>query len=122
MTGVELHYQELNLIQVLDVLREGGVAHLALAGKGRPYVVPVMFQLEMRGTEPVLHLASPAEGRKMSVLQANDRVCLEIMRPACAWIDTVLAEGRGMIRSCEGGAEVLVLPETITGRRFFRPA
>lgn len=117
----ELTFQELNLMQILDVLRPGGVAHLALSGDGQPYVIPLAFQLEMQGMRPILHLASPAQGRKMDILRGNDRVCLEIELPGCAWIDTVLVEGRATVGAIQGGAEIRVQPHKLTGRRFFRP-
>ena len=41
-----LRYQELNLLQMLDVLRGASLAHLALSDGGRPYVVPMAYQLE----------------------------------------------------------------------------
>lgn len=116
----ELRYQELNLIQILDVLRPGGVARLGLCQDGQPYVVPLAFQLEARGAQLILHLASPAAGRKMDILRRNARVCLEIEQQACAWLDTVLVEGRAAIGAVqEGGVLLRVLPEEVTGRRFF---
>lgn len=116
----ELHYQELNLMQVLDVLREGGIARLALSQDGQPYAVPVAFQLEVRRTRPVLHLASPAAGRKVDILRKNARVCLEVERPAAAWFDVVLAEGRATLGAEEnGGMEIAIYPEGLSGRRFF---
>lgn len=118
----ELRYQELNLLQILDVLRPGGVARLALSEDGQPYVVPMVFQLEVQRAQPILHLVSPAAGRKMAILRGNDRVCLEIERPDCAWTDIVLAEGRatiGMVQ--EEGVDLRVHPHTLSGRRFFQP-
>lgn len=117
----ELHYQELNLMQILDVLRKGGVARLAVSQDHKPYVVPMAFQLEMQGMRPILHLASPAKGRKVDILRSNDRVCLEIELPSCAWIDTVLVEGRATVDAIQGGVEIRVQPHSMTGRRFFRP-
>lgn len=116
----EVHYQELNLMQILDVLRPGGVARLALSEDGQPYVVPMFFQLEVRGRQLILHLASPASGRKLRILRGNDRVCLEVEQPACAWFDVVLAEGRATVGAAsEPGVELLVYPRVLSGRRFF---
>lgn len=116
----ELHYQELNLLQILDVLRPGGVARLALSEDGQPYVVPMLFQLEVRGTQLIFHLASPANGRKLRILQSNDRVCLEVEQPACAWYDVVIAEGRALLCTTEEpGVELLIYPSSLSGRRFF---
>lgn len=116
----DLRYQEMNLMQILDVLREGGVARLALSEDGQPYVVPMLFQLEVRRAQPILHLASPATGRKMDILHRNDKVCLEVERPGCAWFEVVLAEGRATLGATqEPGAEICVHPHTLSGRRFF---
>ena len=120
---LEVAYQELNLMQIMDILRDGGVARVALCQDGRPYVVPMAFQLEVAGTQPVLHLASPAAGRKMTILRGNDRVCLEVERTSCAWIDTVIIEGRAEAGAAvQGGVLWRVVPQRITGRRFFLPA
>lgn len=119
----EVHYQELNLMQILDVLRAGGIARLGLSGDGQPYVIPMVFQLEVQRTRPVLHLASPAAGRKMTILQGNNRVCLEVERPGCAWFDVVLAEGHATQSAAqEPGAEIRLYPHTLSGRRFFLPS
>lgn len=116
----ELHYQELNLMQILDVLREGGIARLALSEDGRPYVIPMIFQLEVHKAQPILHLASPAAGRKMDILRSNDLVCLEMERPGCAWHDVVLAEGHAVPdKAQEAGVHIRVYPHTLSGRRFF---
>lgn len=116
----ELCYQELNLVQILDVLRPGGIARLGLSQDGQPYVVPMAFQLEARGTQLILHLASPDKGRKMEILRQNDRVCLEVERQACAWIDIVIIEGYAAIGLKEhGGVLLSVHPRTMSGRRFF---
>jgi len=116
----DLRYQEMNLMQILDVLREGGVARLALSEDGQPYVVPMLFQLEVRRAQPILHLASLATGRKMDILHRNDKVCLEVERPGCAWFEVVLAEGRATLGATqEPGTEICVHPHTLSGRRFF---
>ena len=116
----EIHYQELNLMQILDVLREGSIARLALSMDGQPYVVPMACQLEMQQVQPILHLASPVAGRKMDILHQNDRVCLEMERPGCAWFDVVLAEGRAALGATqEEGVHIRVYPHALSGRRFF---
>lgn len=116
----EIHYQELNLMQILDILREGGIARLALSMDGQPYVVPMAFQLEVQRVQPILHLASPSAGRKMDILRQNDQVCLEVERPGVAWFDVVLAEGRATLGAAqEEGAHIRVYPHMLSGRRFF---
>ena len=116
-----LRYQELNLLQMLDVLRSASLAHLALSDGAQPYVVPMAYQLEVRGSEALLHLVSPEDGRKIATLRRNDRVCLEIDLPACAWMDTVLVEGRATSGMAEPGraVEVVVSVMHMSGRRYF---
>ena len=78
-------------------------------------------ELHQRGSEVLLHLVSPEAGRKIATLRRNDRVCLEIDLPACAWMDTVLAEGRATAGMAEPGraVEVVVSVERLSGRRYF---
>lgn len=119
----QLRYQALNLMQVFDVLRHASIARLAVAEDGRPYVVPVAFQLEVKDAEIILHMVSLPEGRKMNALRGNDRVCVEIDLPSCAWVDTVLVEGRATVGLAEPGKaiELRVAAERTSGRRFFLP-
>ena len=49
-----LRYQELNLLQMLDELRGASLAHLALSDGAQPYLVPMAYQLEVRGSEVLL--------------------------------------------------------------------
>lgn len=119
----ELHYQELNLLQIFDVLRHARIARLAVSRANQPYVVPMRFQLEVRGKETILHLISRDGGRKMDTLRVNDRVCLEIELPGCAWVDTVVIQGRATVGIHEPGkaVELCVAARHMTGRRYFQP-
>jgi hypothetical protein len=75
--------------EVLEVLSRAPVVHLGLAAGDQPYVVPLFFALD--GETVYLHTGR--EGRKMDMLAANPRVCLQAevgveLRPAadpCRW-------------------------------------
>jgi nitroimidazol reductase NimA-like FMN-containing flavoprotein (pyridoxamine 5'-phosphate oxidase superfamily) len=56
-----------------DVLRCADVLHLAMAGVGGPYVVPVNFGYD--GERIWIHCAE--EGRKLDLLAEDPRVCFE---------------------------------------------
>jgi nitroimidazol reductase NimA-like FMN-containing flavoprotein (pyridoxamine 5'-phosphate oxidase superfamily) len=56
-----------------DVLRRADVLHLAMAGDGGPYVVPVNFGYD--GERIWIHCAE--EGHKLDLLAADPRVCFE---------------------------------------------
>lgn len=118
-----LRYQELNLLQIFDVLRQVRTARLAVSYEGQPYVVPMHFQFELSGSDTVLHLVSLDQGHKLNALRLNDRVCLELEQPGCAWIDTVIILGRATVGMHEPGRaiELCVTACHMTGRRFFQP-
>lgn len=119
----ELHYQELNLLQIFDVLRHARIVRLAVSRANQPYIVPMRFQLEVRGKETILHLTSRDGGQKLDALRVNDRVCLEIELPGCAWLDTVVIQGRATVGIHEPGkaVELCVAARHMTGRRYFQP-
>ena len=119
----DLTYMELNLMQMLDVLRAVRTARLAVAEGAQPYVIPVFFQLEVYRRSVVIHLAMPDHGRKAEALRRSSQVCLIFELPGCGWLDTVLIEGRGVLNPSETEAGVIlsVPAETMTGRRYFLP-
>lgn len=120
----QLHYQELNLMQALDVLRQGTVLHLALTDGAMPYVIPLHYQLEVQGMQIILHMVLPPRGRAMDMLRRNVLACAEVDLPACAFVDTVLANGTvqwGAASTAEA-LDVCLLAEEISARRYFHPA
>lgn len=57
-----------------EIIRTGRVLRLGLCEGAVPYIVPVCF-----GYEPgVFWVHSAPEGRKISILQKNPRVCFEM--------------------------------------------
>ena len=67
-------------------LREQRVARLGCQGEGEAYVVPVIY-----GYDGESVVAVTTEGRKIGMLRANPRVCVEV--------DEYDADGRGSWRS-----------------------
>ncbi len=65
---------------VLDVLRRGEVARLAMVDEGGPYLVPVSYALLPPEPGEPLRLAvhGAREGRKMAALRRDPRVCVEV--------------------------------------------
>lgn len=119
----DLSYMELNLMQILDVLRAARLARLAVSERDQPYVVPLHYQLEVTRGQVIIHLTVPEGGRKADTLRRNALVCLEFELPGCAWVDTVVLEGRAAVGLREAGraADIRVAAAAITGRRYFVP-
>lgn len=119
----DLHYLELNLMQIYDVLRNAERLHLAVCGDAQPYVIPMRYQLEVAQDTPILHLVCPAVGRKVDALRRNALCCAEIDLPGCAWLDTVLIEGRVRIGVEEGmSLHLLLRADRLSGRRYYLPS
>lgn len=117
-----LRYMALNLMQIYDVLRSAQVLCLAVCGDEQPYAVPMHYQLEVVHSTVVLHLAAPDTGRKMDALRRNRFACALILQPGCGWMDSVLVEGSVRLGATEdGGAELLLHGDALSGRRYFLP-
>ena len=119
----DLSYMELNLMQMLDVLRAASLTRLAVSERDQPYVVPLHYQLEVTRGQVIIHLTMPEGGRKAETLRRNALVCLEFELPGCAWVDTVILEGRAAVGLRESGraADIRVAAAAMTGRRYFVP-
>ena len=119
----DLSYMELNLMQILDVLRAASLTRLAVSERDQPYVVPLHYQLEVTRGQVIIHLTMPEGGRKAETLRRNALVCLEFELPGCAWVDTVIMEGRAAVGLREAGraADIRVAAAAMTGRRYFVP-
>ncbi|MCP3952367.1 MAG: pyridoxamine 5'-phosphate oxidase family protein [Desulfobacterales bacterium] len=59
--------------KIEEIVQDAQVCHLALAGNGQPYVVPLNFGYR----DEVVYFHSARQGRKIDMLAANPRVCLE---------------------------------------------
>lgn len=75
------------------ILREADSCRLAFAVGGEPYVVAMSYGYSWEGALPALFFHSAREGRKLDMMRANRRVCLqldsghELVRgeKACGW-------------------------------------
>ena len=76
--------------QIEQIVQDARVCHLALADNGQPYVVPLNFGYR----DNTVYFHSARQGRKIDMLTANPRVCLEF--------STVLELVRGET-NCEWG-------------------
>lgn len=55
------------------VIKQATICHVGVSDNGQPYVVPVCFGYRDR----VLYIHSAPEGRKIDILQNNNRVCVQ---------------------------------------------
>jgi len=62
-----------------EILRDCKTCHLAMADEGAPYVVPLSFGYAFSDDGSLtLYFHSAREGRKLDILQKNNRVCFAI--------------------------------------------
>lgn len=93
-----------------DILRRATVCHLGLCADEKPYVVPLSFGY----AEGRLYFHSAGEGKKIALLQHNNRVCFEVdldeelvrKEHACGWglrYRSVIGSGRAhFVTDAEG--------------------
>lgn len=62
---------------IFDILRRCDTVRLGFQGEAYPYVVPVSFGAEMRDGKAVVYFHCAREGKKLDLLRANPRVCVE---------------------------------------------
>jgi nitroimidazol reductase NimA-like FMN-containing flavoprotein (pyridoxamine 5'-phosphate oxidase superfamily) len=63
---------------ILSVLDHSKICHLAMVGKDNlPYVVPLNFGYEYKGSQLSLYMHCAKEGQKLDILRSNPSVCFE---------------------------------------------
>jgi len=95
--------------QIEGFIKQAKVCRLGLSDNGQPYVVPLHFGYD----PPFLYFHGADKGRKLDILAANNRVCVEFdelekinkHQSACNWS----ASYTSIIG--EGTARILVDPE-----------
>ncbi len=96
--------------KIEQLIREAQVCHLALADNRQPYVVPLNFGYR----DNTVYFHSARQGRKIDMLKANPRVCLEFSNPReivrgetnCEWgqrFESVIAFGEARFIEDETG-------------------
>lgn len=115
----EMVYQQLDVCEMLDILRTSPLVLVGVCNCDIPYMTPMCFQLEMDSLTPVVHLACEAKGRRLAMLRDNPAACLFFMRAHCTGTDTVLAQGQASLLPLPGGMHVAVRVRTLSGRRVF---
>ena len=121
-----------DLEAIRAILDKAKVLHLAMIDGARPYVVPMNYGYALADGRLTLYLHSAKEGRKLDVLQNNDRVAfvLETNVSQVSGGDipckdgeadaSVMGEGRAVLLtdSAEKMAALSILMKTQTGRTF----
>ena len=126
-----------DLEAIRAILDKAKVLHLAMIDGDRPYVVPMNYGYALADGWLTLYLHGAKEGRKLDVLQQNDRVAFVLetdVSPVsggdipCKYGEayaSVMGEGRAVLLtdSAEKMAALSILMKTQTGRDFaFTPA
>ena len=119
------------------ILDKAKVLHLAMIDNGRPYVVPLHYGYSLDDDGLTLYLHSAKEGRKLDVLQQNDRVAFVLetdVSPVsggdipCKYGEayaSVMGEGTAVLLDdpVQKIEALQILMKTQTGREFaFTPA
>ena len=114
------------------ILDKAKVLHLAMIDGDRPYVVPMNYGYALADGWLTLYLHGAKEGRKLDVLQQNDRVAFVLetdVSPVsggdipCKYGEayaSVMGEGRAVLLtdSAEKMAALSILMKTQTGSTF----
>ena len=121
-----------DLEAIRAILDKAKVLHLAMIDGARPYVVPMNYGYALADGRLTLYLHSAKEGRKLDVLQNNDRVAFVLETNVsqvsggdipCKYGEayaSVMGEGRAVLLtdSAEKMAALSILMKTQTGRTF----
>lgn len=114
------------------ILDKAKVLHLAMIDESRPYVVPLHYGYTLTDGRLILYLHSAREGRKLDVLQKNDRVAFVLETDVVpisggdvpceygAAFSSVMGEGTATILEdpAEKAKALAILMGTQTGRSF----
>ena len=115
------------------ILDKAKVLHLAMIDGARPYVVPMNYGYALAAGRLTLYLHGAKEGRKLDVLQQNDRVAFVLETDVSlvsggdlpckygAAYASVMGEGRATILTdpVEKTDALTMLMKTQTGRNFY---
>ena len=121
-----------DLEAIRAILDKAKVLHLAMIDGARPYVVPMNYGYALADGRLTLYLHGAKEGRKLDVLQQNDRVAFVLetdVSPVsggdipCKYGEayaSVMGEGRAVLLtdSAEKMAALSILMKTQTGSTF----
>jgi nitroimidazol reductase NimA-like FMN-containing flavoprotein (pyridoxamine 5'-phosphate oxidase superfamily) len=64
--------------EIEDIILQCKTCHVAMVDDGTPYIVPLSFGHRFIGGRLELYFHSAHEGRKISILKKNNRVCFEM--------------------------------------------
>ena len=64
--------------EMTSILQAGEVCRLGLSDQAQPYIVPLNYGYQWNGQSLVLYFHCAAAGRKLDIIQKNNRACFEI--------------------------------------------
>jgi len=67
-----------NISIIKGILDDCNTCHLAMVDNGSPYVIPLSYAYVINNEGLTLYFHSAKEGRKNSILHANNAVCFEM--------------------------------------------
>ncbi len=70
--------QVTDMKEIIDVIEDCTVCHIAMSQDDLPYIVPMSFGYEMKENEIVLYFHSAAQGKKIDILRQNHNVSFEM--------------------------------------------
>lgn len=73
-----------DLGEILSIINDCKVIHLAMVDDGEPYLLPLNFGYACEGGAFSFFCHSAREGRKLDILRKNPTVAFEMGLPRCA--------------------------------------
>lgn len=121
MNGI-CRYKELTREQIAYVLSNAKMCHLGVAQNDQPYVVPMYYCCQnLDCHNAVFKLISCGYGLKMKCMNANSKVCLNIMMNVDGCVHSVVVFGKAKMHSCgcaHDGMSFEIVADRMSGRSF----
>ncbi len=67
-----------DITDILRIVREAKILHLALFDTGYPYIVPLHYGYEVLDGKLVFYMHSAKEGYKLDLIKKDQRACVEL--------------------------------------------
>lgn len=112
---------------ILKLIYESSICNMCVASEDNLYVVPMYYKAQRQGDKLLFKLISYEDGMKMSMIQNNNKVTLQIFDADDRMFKTVLVFGIANVILNENEiktgdddyyADIIVKANKITGRKF----